>query len=389
MSLNFTPRPPLKILIAPDSFKGSLTALAAAQALAEGVRRVLPDSELCLFPMADGGEGTLECLLAERTGERRLLQVTGADGNPLLAEYGVVMIEGEAVAVIETARVVGLTLPGMVDCSVTQRNTLGVGEMLRHCLDAGIRRFMIGLGGSATNDGGAGMLAALGARFLDDHANFLSPTPVGLPRLARVDFSGLDPRLAHAEIVALSDVDNPLCGQEGATAVYGVQKGVAAAQVAEIDATLFRMAALCDAWCGKAVSVLPGSGAAGGLGYALQLVGAKCQSGAEAMLDLYRFDAALKDSDWVITGEGSSDAQTLHGKAPCAVAYRARKAGIPATLISGQVDQGAATALRGLFGSCFSIVQEGIDVQRAMRYAAHLLAECAEQAALLRVQLTP
>jgi glycerate kinase len=379
----------LKILIAPDSFKGSLTALEAAQALAEGVRRALPDAELCLLPMADGGEGTLECLLAAHKGERRSLQVTGADGNPLLAEYGVVMIEGEAVAVIETARVVGLTLPGMVDCSVTQRNTLGVGEMLRDCLDAGICRFMIGLGGSATNDGGAGMLAALGARFLDKTGKFLSPIPAGLSQLASVDFSGLDPRLAQAEIVALSDVDNPLCGQEGATAVYGVQKGVAAAQVAEIDATLSRMAVLCDAWYGKAASVLPGSGAAGGLGYALQLVGAKCQSGAEAMLDLYRFDAALKDADWVITGEGRSDAQTLRGKAPCAVAYRARKAGAPVTLISGQIDQCAEEALRRLFDSCFSIMQEGIDVQQAMRDAAYLLAECAEQAARLRVQLMP
>jgi glycerate kinase len=164
---------------------------------------------------------------------------------------------------------------------------------------------------------------------------------------------------------------------------------VAAVQVAEIDATLSRMAALCDAWYGKAVSELPGSGAAGGLGYALQLVGAKYQSGAEAMLDLYGFDAALKDADWVITGEGRSDAQTLHGKAPCAVAYRARMAGVPVTLISGQIDQGDKEVLRGLFDSCLSIMQEGIDVQQAMRDAAQLLAECAEQATRLRVQLMP
>jgi len=248
---------------------------------------------------------------------------------------------------------------------------------------------MIGLGGSATNDGGAGLLAALGVRFLDEAGNFLSPTPVGLSQLVRVDFSGLAPHLAHAEIVALSDVDNPLCGEEGATAVYGVQKGVAAAQADEIDATLSRMAALCDERCGKAISVLPGSGAAGGLGYALQLLGAKCQSGAEAMLDLYRFDAALQDADWVITGEGRSDAQSLRGKAPCAVAYRARKARVPVTLISGQIDQRAEEALRGLFESCVSIMQEGIDVQRAMRDAAQLLAECAEHATRLRVQLMP
>lgn len=354
--------------------------------MAAGVRRALPGAEVRLLPMADGGEGTLDAVLAARSGERRRLTVTGAHGRSLEAEYGVIRKEGDAVAVIESARIVGLTLPGIAVRPVMERSTLGVGEMLRYCLDAGLRRFLIGLGGSATNDGGAGLLAALGVRFLDAQGKALPPTPTGLARLAGMDFSGLDPRPAQAGIVALADVDNPLCGAAGATAVYGAQKGVAAGQVAALDATLHRLAGCCDAWRGQPVSARPGSGAAGGLGYALQLLGADCQSGAEALLDLYGFAAALRGVDWVITGEGRSDAQTLHGKAPCAVARAARLAGVPVTLISGQIDPPAAAALEQLFAGCFALAQGGIDVPQAMREAARLLAERTEQAARLRVQ---
>jgi len=376
----------VRIVIAPDSFKGSLTALEAARAMEAGARRVFPDSSIQLFPMADGGEGTLDAVLFATRGERRTIVVAGAAGEPVEADYGVIRDARGVIAdprgdiaVIESAQVVGLTLAGASD--VARRSTVGLGELVRHCLDAGLRRFMIGLGGSSTNDGGTGVLAALGVRLLDAHGEPVAPTPAGLARLFHADFSALDARLLQSDITLMTDVDNPLCGAAGATATFGPQKGVLAADVPLFDARLANLARLCDAWRGEATSEQPGAGAAGGLGYAFMLLGAKRRPGAEVVCELMRLDAAMRGADWAITGEGRSDAQTLHGKLPLAVSRHARRRRVPVTLISGRIDAAARGALEAHFDGCVEAAPEPMPLAQAMAEAAQWLTRAAEQAA--------
>ena len=369
------------VILAPDSFKGSLSAPAAAEAMARGLRRVWSEIDVRLLPMADGGEGTLDAVLAASGGERRLVEVSGADRRPIEAAWGLLQRGGSAVAVLEAAQVVGLTLGPQA--AVADRTTLGLGELVRHCLDQGIRRFMIGVGGSSSNDGGCGVLAALGARLLDAGGREVAATPAGLADLARVDFSGLDARIRAAEITLMSDVQNPLCGPGGATAVFGPQKGVEPAQVALFDARLRRFAELCDAWRGEAVATRAGAGAAGGLGYVFQLLGARNRSGAEVVCELSGLDAALVGADWVITGEGRSDAQTALGKVPWVVAQHARRAGVAVTLVSGAVEEADLSRLSGHFDGCFAIAPRPMPLEEAMAKAAALLADRTEQLARL------
>ena len=260
------------IVIAPDSFKGSLDAPAVCAAIAQGLARVWPDAELRACPMADGGEGTLDAVLS-RGGTRMTRTVAGASGAPCSAACGVVASADGPTAVIEIAQVVGITDPEGMRVPVAERSTTGVGELVRRLLDDGIRRFMIGLGGSSTNDGGAGMLAALGLRLADARGRVVAPTPAGLATLAAIDAADLDPRLADSAITIMSDVNNPLNGERGATAIFGPQKGVRAEDVASLDATIARFAALAERAVGRGAAANAGAGAAGGLGFALQLVG--------------------------------------------------------------------------------------------------------------------
>lgn len=369
------------VVIAPDSFKGSLSALQAAQAMAQGVRRVWPTAGIRLLPMADGGEGTLDAVLAATGGHRLQATVTGAHGMPVTADYGQL---DDGALVIEVAQVVGITLPGVCEVPVAERTTWGIGELMRHCLDRGARRFWIGLGGSASNDGGVGMLAALGARFLDGCGVVIAPTLSGLAEFESADFSGLDPRLRSCEIILLSDVSNPLCGERGATAVFGLQKGVLPAEIGLFDERMHRLGAACDRWFKRDLSGQPGTGAAGGLGYALQLMGGRYGSGAETFCELLGLDDALAGADWAITGEGGSDAQTLQGKAPFVVAQHARRSGVPVTLISGNIEAGARARLSDYFDGCFSLVSEEVSVHQAIRTAADLLVDRTEFAARMR-----
>lgn len=375
----------MRVVIAPDSFKGSLSALEAAQAMALGVSRAWPAADIRLFPMADGGEGTLEAVLAATGGQRLQVTVTGAQGMPLTADFG--LVRG-ATAVIEVAQVVGITLPGVGAVPVAERTTWGIGELLRHGLDLGVRRFWVGLGGSASNDAGAGMLAALGARFFDGSGTAIAPTLSGLGEFETADFSGLDPRLKSCEIILLADVTNPLCGERGATAVFGPQKGVLPAEVARFDERLHRFGAACDRWLGWPLSERPGTGAAGGLGYALQVLGGRYGSGAESLCGLLGLDDELAGADWVITGEGGSDGQTLQGKAPFVVAQHARRFGVPVTLISGNIEAGARVRLSDYFDGCFSLASAQVSLQQSMCAAAELLADRAEFVARMRNRLT-
>jgi len=369
------------VVLAPDSFKGCLSARAAAEAMATGLGRVWPDVEIVARPMADGGEGTLEAVLAACGGRRLTARVQGADGRPVEAPYGLVLTAAGETVVLEAAAVVGLPMAGREP--VASRSTLGLGELLRHALAAGHSRFLIGLGGSSINDGGAGLLAALGVRLLDAEGRPVAPTPAGLAGLERVDFAGLDPRLKHSRITLMTDVQNPLCGPLGATAVFGPQKGVAAGEIELFDTRLRRLAELCDAWAGAAVSERPGAGSAGGLGYALQLLGGENRSGAEVVAELVGLDAALARADWAITGEGRSDAQTLLGKVPWVVSRHAHAAGVPVSLLSGALDGAALAELAPHFDGCFALPEGPMPLEAAMTDAARLLADRAEQLARL------
>jgi len=367
------------VVIAPNSFKGSMSATEAAAAIAAGVRRVWHDAELRLCPMADGGEGTLAAVLSAG-GERRSARVSGAAGAPVDAAYGLIAND---TAIIESAQVVGLTDPGATAHPVERRSTRGLGELIRILLDAGVKRFVAGLGGSSTNDGGAGLLSALGLALLDAKGHSVEPTPAGLEALSRIDASAFDARLAGTRITILSDVDNPLCGKRGATAIFGPQKGVRPESVPTIDARLEHFANLSEAAVGRSAKDLPGAGAAGGLGFALLLAGGELRSGAEVVADLLGLDAALEGADWLITGEGRTDRQTLLGKAPLVAAQHATAHGVPATLISGAIERSDLAELSRVFAGCESIVFGPTTLEACVTDAAALLADRAEQLARL------
>jgi glycerate kinase len=373
------------VVVAPDSFKGSLDAAGVCAAVADGLRRVWPEVDVRARPMADGGEGTLDAVLAAvgPRGSRLLATVAGAAGDPIHAAYGLLEGDGPPVAVVEVATVVGITDAAGMRVPVSRRSTRGVGQLVRALLDRGVSRFMIGLGGSSTNDGGAGMLEALGLSLRDGGGRPVEPSPAGLAALSRVDASGLDPRLAAAEVTIMSDVNNPLCGPRGATAIFGPQKGVRPDEVAAFDATLARFGALAEAAVGRTAAERPGAGAAGGLGFALQLVGGRFASGAEVVADLIGLDAALDGADWAIAGEGRSDAQTLLGKAPLVVARRAARAGVPVTLLSGALDAASLPAIAPTFAGCFALPGGPATLDACVAGAPALLADRAEAIARL------
>jgi len=373
-----TARAPV-IVVAPNAFKGSLSAVDVANAIAVGLRRVWPRAEVHIRPMADGGDGTLDTVLSVG-GKRRIARVTGAGGASVEAAYGLI---DDDTAVLESAQVVGLIDAVATARPVEERSTQGLGELIGSLVDAGIRKFLVGLGGSSTNDGGAGLLCALGMKLLDADGEKISPTPAGLRALARVEPGAIEQRLAGAHFTILSDVDNPLCGQRGATAIFGPQKGVRAESVATIDATLARFATLAEAALGRSAMQRPGAGAAGGLGFALMLMGGEIRSGAEVVADLIGLDAALAGADWLITGEGRTDRQTLLGKAPLVAARRAIAKGVPATLVSGAIERSDLAELSRVFAGCESIVFGPSTLDACVADAAGLLADRAEQLARL------
>ncbi len=373
--------PPI-IVVAVDSFKGSQSAGDACNAIARGIRRALPAVEVRERPMADGGEGTLDTLLAASAGSKRLrLPTRGAGGRALDADVGRL---ADGAGVVEIAQIVGITDAAAMTVGIGARDTRGVGIVLRRLLDDGCRDFSVGLGGSSTNDGGAGVLAALGARFLDAAGNAVAPTPDGLATLARVDLAGLDPRLPEMRMTIMSDVNNPLTGEHGATAVFGPQKGVVNADVAAIDRTLARYAALVEAAVGRRAAQNPGAGAAGGLGFALQLLGARFKSGADVVADLNGLDAALQGASWAIAGEGRSDAQTLMRKAPFVVAERAHAQSVAVSLLSGALDPSALPLLDAHFDGCFALPPGPQTLAASMKHAADWLADRADAMARLR-----
>ncbi|WP_330293600.1 glycerate kinase [Streptomyces sp. NBC_00576] len=323
------------MLIAADKFKGSLTAVEVAERVTAGLRKAAPGVEIEALPVADGGDGTVAAAVAAGF-ERREVRVAGPLGHEVTAAFA---LRGDT-AVVEMAEASGLQrLPSGVFAPLTA-STYGSGELLRAALDAGARTIVFGVGGSATTDGGAGMLSALGARFLDADGEPLPPGGGGLDGLATADLSGLDTRLADVDLVLASDVDNPLTGPTGAPAVYGPQKGASPDDVAALDEALAHYAKILETAIGSKAAgyaAAPGAGAAGGIGYGALVLGARFRPGIEVMLDVLGFAPALDRATLVITGEGSLDEQTLHGKAPAGVAAAARAQGREVIAVCGRL----------------------------------------------------
>lgn len=323
-----------RVLLASDSFKGSASSLEVETLLEEGVRRVMPDCDVVKYPIADGGEGTVDAVIAGRGGEIREVSVSGPLGDPVTARYG--LFDSGRSAIIEMAESSGITLIEQNMPNALGACTEGVGQLMLDALDAGAERLVIGLGGSATSDGGAGMARALGARLLDADG---APVPCGLAglrRLKTIDVSGMDPRLAHVEIVALTDVTNPLTGPDGAVRVYGRQKGIDEARMPELDGWMHDYARLLADATGRDAERVPGAGAAGGLGAALvAFCSARIVSGIDAVLDIIGLDDVLDGVDLVITGEGRMDSQSANGKAPIGVARLAKRHGKPVVAVVG------------------------------------------------------
>lgn len=368
-----------RILLCPNAFKGSLTAIDAARAMAEGVARAGAFEAVCL-PLADGGDGTLETLVEATGGSLHTVVVRDPLGRPVTAAWGRLGGAQNDIAVIEMAQASGLRLLRPEEYDPLHASTWGTGELMQHALDAGCRRLLVGIGGSATNDGGAGMAQALGFRLLDREGKELPPGGSVLARLDRIEIDSR--RLPSGwEVIVACDVDNPLCGPEGAAAIYGPQKGATPAQVRELDTALAHYASILHRTFGRAVAEVPGAGAAGGLGAGLlAFCAARLQAGTEMVLEVTGFDALLANCDLVLTGEGRIDGQTTRGKVVAGVARRAKKAGVPVVALAGSVEEGAEAQLRpeGLTAA-FSMVPGPLSVEEAMREGYRLLGNAAER----------
>ncbi|MEL4503598.1 glycerate kinase [Luteococcus sp. H138] len=329
------------IVLAPDSFKESLTAKQVCEALEAGFRQTLPEATFLHVPMADGGEGTVQSLVDATGGELRTTTVDGPLGDPVDATWGV--LGDGSTAVIEMAEASGLGLVARDRRDPRRASTRGTGQLLLAALDAGMRHIVLGIGGSATNDGGAGLAQALGARLLDEAGQELAPGGAALAALAGIEASGLDPRLAETVVEVACDVNNPLFGTEGASAVYGPQKGADPECVAELDAALAHYAQLVERDLGQRVADVAGAGAAGGLGAGLLAFTPHCRlrPGIDIVVEQSRLADTVQGADLVVTGEGRMDSQTRFGKTPKGVADVAAAAGVPVVAVAGCLGEGA------------------------------------------------
>lgn len=326
------------MVVAPGAFKGSLPAKDVAAALAEGVERVWPAARLERLPLSDGGDGWVDSMVSAADGSFVEVRVRGPLGDEVEARYGLVDFEGVTTAVVEMAAASGLALVPREGRDPRVATTYGTGELIRHALDRGAQKLLVGVGGSATNDGGAGMACALGARFVDADGEELPPGGAALAHLDRVDLSGLDARLGDVEVVVASDVENPLLGVDGASAVYGPQKGATPEMVKDLDGALCHFADVVEDAVGRRLRDEPGAGAAGGLGFGLMaLCGAQLRPGVELALDSLEADRVIQGASLVLTAEGMLDSQTLAGKLPVGVARRARRHGVPVVAVGGAV----------------------------------------------------
>ena len=372
----------MKIVVAPDSFKGSVSALEAARAIEQGIRRVFPDAIIEKVPMADGGEGTVQSLVDATGGHIQTRRVLAPLGNEIEAKFGI-LADGET-AVIEMASASGLTLvaPDQRDPLIT--TTYGTGQLVHAALEVGCRRLIIGIGGSATNDGGVGMAEALGVRLLDADGKQIPRGGGNLGQLRSIDITGLHPAIAETETVVACDVNNPLTGPEGASHVYGPQKGATPEMIEILDECLGHFDKVLTKTLGRSFNDIPGAGAAGGLGAGLMaFLNAELKLGVDIMIDAVKLEKRVKGASLIFTGEGQLDFQTAFGKTPVGVAKVAKAHNIPVIAIAGGIAEGAEVVYEAGIDAMLGIVQEPMSLEVAVEEATRLIADTAEQAARL------
>lgn len=368
----------MRIVLAPDSFKGSISALEVAHAMNEGVIRVFPNANVSILPMADGGEGTVETLVSATNGQLITVEVTDPLGGKTTASYGV--LSDCQTCVIEMACASGLHLVEPQNRNPLITTTYGTGELIKDALDRGFRRFILGIGGSATNDGGAGMLQALGLKLLDQEGQSIGFGGAELQKLHTIDLTEFNKEIAHCEFLIASDVDNPFVGENGASNVFGPQKGATPAMIEQLDAALHHFADCIEKQLRKRIHELPGAGAAGGLGGAfLAFFPAVLQRGVDIIAETIKLEDAIKDADLVITGEGQTDFQTKYGKTPMGVAQVAQRHGVDVIIISGSIGEQIEDLYPYGVLSIHSIMDRPMTLEEAMKNSAMLLTKCTEQ----------
>lgn len=369
----------MNVVIAIDSFKGSLSSMEAGRAAESGLKRVYPEAYVTVLPMADGGEGTVEALTAGLGGTKEVVTVSGPLSGRVEATYGII---GKTTAVIEMAEAAGITLVSAEERNPLYTTTYGVGEMIADAIKKGCRDFIIGIGGSATNDGGIGMLEALGFEFLDEKGEPVPQGALGLSRLATIKNDNVLPELCECNFCIACDVTNPLCGVNGCSAVYGPQKGATPEMVAEMDIWLNRYAELAKAVNPQADASVSGAGAAGGLGFAfMTFLGGQLQKGIELILEAICAETYICEADYVLTGEGRLDAQTVMGKAPAGVAAIAKRYGVPVIGLSGAVTEDARACNNNGIDAFFPILRRVCSLDEAMEkeQAFHNMEDTVEQ----------
>ena len=368
----------MRVLIAPQEFKGSLTAGEVAAAMAAGVRAAVPQVDIDVAPLSDGGPGFVDAMVAAGGGERRHVRVRDPLGRPVTATFG--LLNGGETAVVEMAEAAGLKRMADAELDPRRASTAGVGEMIRAALDAGARRLLVGIGGSATNDGGAGMAQALDGRLYDADGEDLPPGGAALAQLASIDITGLDGRLAGTKVVAATDVTNPLCGPEGASAVFGPQKGADAQAVVELDAALAHYASIIGRDLGVDVRHVPGAGAAGGLGAGLiAFLKAKVRPGFALVSETINLPSRVHEAALILTGEGRLDGQTGYGKTVAGVAALGQAAGVPVVALCGGLTEGWRALLDAGLTAAFSVIPRPMLLEEAQRETAALVRDAAEQ----------
>ena len=371
-----------RVLVCPQSYKGSLDAVGVAEAMVAGLRQVWPEAAFDVVPVADGGEGTVEALVNATGGSYREAAVEDPLGRPVTARWG--MLGDGQTAVIEMAAASGLPLLQRSERDPLVTSTFGTGQLIKAALDAGARRLIVGIGGSATNDGGAGMAFALGARFIDAQGKYLPRGGKALGKLSRIDISRLDQRLGETEIIVASDVTNPLTGPDGASEVYGPQKGATPEGVRTLDAALARYAEVLKADLGADVANVPGAGAAGGLGAGLMAFGnARMERGVDLIFAAMEFDRHLDGCGIVFTGEGRIDDQDVFGKAPIVVAERAQARNLPVVVIVGSIGLGYEACYEHGVSAVISIMNRPMPIERAVQQTRQLIVEASAGAARL------
>lgn len=363
----------MRIVVAPDSFKESLSASGVASAIAEGIHAVMPQAQVLCVPMADGGEGSLDAVIASTQGQRCTARVKNANGQECDASWALL---DNQVAFIEMAEAAGLQQIPRDQRNPLTSTSYGVGQLIAAALDAGAEKIVLGLGGSATNDAGAGLFQALGGRLLDAQGNDLPLGGAALITLHSIDINGLDRRLLNVEFELAVDVDNPLCGERGASAIFGPQKGASPAMVQQLDTALAHFAQVCQQQFNKNEQHLPGMGAAGGLGFVVKtFFNASFRPGVELIAELSGLSESLNGADLVFTGEGRMDSQTLLGKTPAGVARHAKERGIPVIALAGSLGEGYQALYDGGISAAFSLVPGPLSLDDACADAARFLRE--------------